>query len=133
MSQIKRKFNNASYTLSLFRQDMLLLFANAKLYNLPGSWAHDSAATMEEEFNEQYDRELAQLSGGTPAQAHSALAKVEDESPGASGSSTPMFKHGAPPIPPRIKINMGASKRSKEVLPSDESASEDDDDDDDYK
>lgn len=113
----------------MFRADMMLLFNNARTFNEEGSWVYGAAEKMQAEFLRLWEEEM-----GQPGAANPALAKIEDESsPGASGSSTPMFKHHAAAIPPRIKINMGASKRSKEVVASEESASEEDEDDEDYR
>ena len=135
MSQIKRKFNNASYTMPLFHADMMLLFNNAKTYNLEDSWPYGAADEMQEEFEKLYAKEMAKLSGssGEVSSAGGKGVKREDgpESAGASGTSTPMFKGGAAIIPPKIRINVGASKRREEVQASPESGDEDDDDDDD--
>ena len=126
MNQIKRKFSNQSYTSSQFRADMLQLFQNAKTYNEDGSWVFNAAQEMQETFERRYDEEMARLNGDS---AGNGLGKVEDDSAGASGTSTPMFKGGAAPIPPRIKITVGQSRRQQQVVASE---SEGDDDDDDY-
>lgn len=142
MDQIKRKFVSAKYNLVSFNEEMLLLFSNAKTYNPEGSWVHSAAQTMEDYFVKRYAEETANLpitgdggassgaGAGAGGFAKSAMAGIKREesislgdgtatSTVQSGTSTPMFKGPATTkIPPRIKINVGASRRREQVVPS---------------
>ncbi|KAL7418860.1 ATP-dependent DNA helicase Snf21 [Cryptotrichosporon argae] len=140
MSQIKRKFGQASYDLDGFVADMRLVFANARTYNQEGSWVYMAADEMERFFNARLAEETgANGSGGGGGGAKPTLDDDETtasagQTPAQSGTSTPMFK---PLGQPKIRINLGGAARKKEVVQSEDDDDDDDeddgdDDDDDY-
>lgn len=142
MSQIKRKFGATNYTVQQFREDMHLLWANAKQFNADGSWVFDAAADMQEYFDEMWDKEYPLLhpdegtSNGNGQAVNKALGSVQaqaqgdgGDSPAASGTSTPMFK---PAAAPKIKLNLGGAKKKAAPVPAPGSEDSDDSDGDDY-
>lgn len=140
MSQIKRKLGTPSYSLQAFRNDMHLLFNNARQYNTEGSWVFNAAEDMQEFFDKMWEEELPRLSNGSASgggsmgsRAVQGIKNEEAESAVPSGSSTPMFKPpGAAKLPTKIKINLGASKRQVPIEATPEAGSEESDMDDDY-
>lgn len=126
MSQIKAKIGKPSYNLTSFRNDLHLLWDNARTYNQEGSWVFNAAEDMQEAFDKMWEDEVPQF---LASQAAGAENSVGETSAGASGSSTPMFKPvGDKTIAPKIRISMG-KKKIEAAMDGDESMDGDEDDD----
>ena len=126
MSQIKAKIGKPSYNLASFRNDLHLLWNNARTYNQEGSWVFNAAEDMQEAFDKMWDDEVPQF---LASQAAGAENSVGETSAGASGSSTPMFKPvGDKTIAPKIRISMG-KKKIEAAMDGDESMDGGEDDD----
>ncbi|EKC99283.1 chromatin structure remodeling complex protein STH1 [Trichosporon asahii var. asahii CBS 8904] len=140
MSQIKRKFGQAAYGLSQLRADLKLLWNNARTYNTEGSWVYNAAEEMESYFDRRFAEEAPRFADVKTENGNGELT-TESNTPAQSGQSTPMYKP-PPGVGTKIKLNVGAASRRKEIIDSDEesapepergaSANGGDDDDDDY-
>nr|ODN86613.1 ATP-dependent helicase STH1/SNF2 [Cryptococcus depauperatus CBS 7841] len=129
MSQIKAKIGKPNYNLQAFRNDLHLLWNNARVYNQEGSWVFNAAEDMQEAFDRLWDEVYpaflqSQNSAGISGEGS------EETSLAPSGSSTPMFKAGGGVervTAPKIRISMG--KKKVEAARGEESEDEDEDDD----
>jgi ATP-dependent helicase STH1/SNF2 len=144
MKQIKKKIDkDANYTLSAFKADMHLLWDNARMYNVEGSWVHNAAEDMQEHFDKAWQEEVDSRQGGGGVGGGGVASAVPGGLAGSggagggdstatgsavnSGTSTPMYK------PPdmaskgigKIKLNMGQSKRREMVVPDEEDEQDD--------
>ncbi|ORY25176.1 SNF2 family N-terminal domain-domain-containing protein [Naematelia encephala] len=139
MGQIKKSLGKPNYTLTQFRDEMHLVWDNARTYNEEASWVYNAADDMQEFFDRRWEEEMAKLNSSSSA----SLGGNGDSGPATalpSGTSTPMYRpQDKVQIPgPRIKISVGGSKRKQEIKDeSEESEDEDedeeeDDEDDDY-
>lgn len=118
MSQIKAKIGKPSYNLTSFRNDLHLLWNNARTYNQEGSWVFNAAEDMQEAFDKMWDDEVPQF---LASQAAGSENSVGETSAAASGSSTPMFKPlGDKTTAPKIRISMG-KKKIEAAMDGDES------------
>ena len=149
MNQIKRRIGkDPAFTLSQFRDDMHLVWNNARTYNEDGSWVFNAANVMEAFFDKMCEEEVPKLEGPANGDAMngnvpSALSGLASglASGGGSGTSTPMYKpQDKLVVPTKIKINMGGAGRRKAIMKeesddedeeSENSDTEDEDEDDD--
>src|SRR6266702_2238736 len=85
LSHIRKRINSHQYkTVTGFRDDVRLMFTNARTYNQEGSWVYVDAEEMEKVFNATWDKVVAgtDLPGAPPTAAFSGIAG------GGSGSAT---------------------------------------------
>lgn len=131
MKQIKKKIDkDARYDMTTFKSDMHLLWDNARMYNVEGSWVYVAADDMQEQFDKAWQDELdSKVASAVPG----GLAGDSTGTATNSGTSTPMYKPtdlsgagGANKGIGKIKLNMGTSKRREMVVP-DEDEEEDED------
>jgi hypothetical protein len=145
LNQIKRKIGKDNYTPQAFRDDMHLVWDNARTYNQEDSWVYGAADDMQEYFDRLWEEETAKL--GERESDTATTAAFEDKSALAtaagSGTSTPMYKaQDKLVLPTKIKLNFAKRKvvepaatarlSAPQADNSDDSGSDDDEDDDDY-
>jgi len=108
-----------------FRDDVRLMFTNARTYNQEGSWVYVDAVEMEKAFDAAYARHVA--NSGLPG-ADSSLSLSVSVAPGGTGGAldealTPMDddrEEGRPPS----KLKTGR----KQIVSDDEYLTPSDDD-----
>ncbi|KAI0271595.1 SNF2 family N-terminal domain-containing protein [Gloeopeniophorella convolvens] len=82
LSHIRKRINAHQYkTVSAFRDDVRLMFTNARTYNQEGSWVYVDAVEMEKVFDAAYVRHVA--SSGLPGAE--AAAPAAPAAPAAAG------------------------------------------------
>jgi ATP-dependent helicase STH1/SNF2 len=60
LSHIRKRINSHQYkTVTTFRDDVRLMFTNARTYNQEGSWVYVDAVEMEKVFDAAYARHVA--------------------------------------------------------------------------
>jgi len=83
LSTIRKRMNSNYYKNVIdFREDMRLMFNNARTYNQEGSWVYVDAEEMEKVFNAAFNRHIA--GSDLPG------APVKASSSGYDGALTPM-------------------------------------------
>ncbi len=138
MNQIKKRIGkDPTLTLQQFRDDMRLVWDNARTYNQEGSWVYEAAEDMQAFFAKMYEEEMAKIEPGEGDNGPAWPLLGGQRSGQASGTSTPMYKPHDKLAAPKIKISVGGgAARRKEVKPEPtpdaSEASESDMDDDDY-
>ena len=139
MNQIKKRIGkDATYNLQQLRDDMHLLWDNARTYNQEGSWVYNAAEDMQEFFDKMYEAEVPRLEmkGGEADSGPAWPLLVGQRSGQASGTSTPMYKPVDKQAAPKIKISVGGAARRNEMKaessPAASEESESDMEDDDY-
>ncbi|KAH9964520.1 SNF2 family N-terminal domain-containing protein [Russula dissimulans] len=106
LSHIRKRINTHQYkTVTAFRDDVRLMFTNARTYNQEGSWVYVDAVEMEKAFDAAYARHVA--NSGLPG-ADSSLSSLSVAPGGAGGALdealTPMDddrEEGRPPPKPK--------------------------------
>ncbi|KAI0252671.1 SNF2 family N-terminal domain-containing protein [Lactifluus subvellereus] len=79
LSHIRKRINSHQYkTVTAFRDDVRLMFTNARTYNQEGSWVYVDAVEMEKVFYAAYARHVA--NSGLPG------ADISVSAPGGGGS-----------------------------------------------
>ncbi|WWC85737.1 uncharacterized protein L201_000603 [Kwoniella dendrophila CBS 6074] len=125
LSQIKTKIGKPGYNLINMKNDLHLLWNNARTYNQEGSWVFNAAEDMQEFFDNLYNEEYPKL--------QSSL-NDNDSTTNNSGTSTPMFKSdnkSSLPSAPKIRISMGKKKIQAQVKHEEEEDEEDENNQDD--
>ena len=105
LSHIRKRINTHQYkTVTAFRDDVRLMFTNARTYNQEGSWVYVDAVEMEKVFDAAYVRHVAN-SGLPGADSSSALSVAPGGVGGALDEAlTPMEEdreEGRPPPKPK--------------------------------
>jgi hypothetical protein len=72
---------------------MILLWDNARQYNVDGSWVHSQAEAMQAAFEDMYENEVGRASAGTPNEPQ---MKLKLKLAGASRPK-PAKKQSSPP------------------------------------
>jgi ATP-dependent helicase STH1/SNF2 len=117
LSHIRKRINTLQYkTVTAFRDDVRLMFTNARTYNQEGSWVYIDAVEMEKVFDAAYVRHVT--NSGLPGADMSAVAGGA----GLDEALTPMDEdreEGRPP--PKTKSGRKQIVSDDEYLtPSDE-------------
>lgn len=134
MRQIKRRIDNRTYRdVRSCKEDVHLMFDNARTYNQEGSWVWNDANILQEVWDAKFD-EITRGSGlpgadsedGTanvasagpstrPATADTSVQEDDDDedTPAGSSRATPASGAGGSSKPPgslRVKLTMGKKK-----------------------
>lgn len=121
---IKKKMDREDYmSLNDFKEDFLLMFRNAKLYNEEGSMVYEDAVAMEEEFRSQAQKEAEKynmpldLSDPVDIPAIDSVllgaiaSEAKDGSAAPSGSASGTPAANPPPVTPNIKLKFSVGKK----------------------
>jgi ATP-dependent helicase STH1/SNF2 len=113
LSHIRKRINSHQYkTVTAYRDDVRLMFTNARTYNQEGSWVYVDAVEMEKVFDAAYARHVA--NSGLPGADISVVAAGGG---GLDEALTPMDEdreEGRPP--PKTKTVAGR----KQIVSDDE-------------
>jgi ATP-dependent helicase STH1/SNF2 len=119
LSHIRKRINSHQYkTVTAFRDDVRLMFTNARTYNQEGSWVYVDAVEMEKVFDAAYARHVA--NSGLPGADVSVVAVgggVLDE------ALTPMDEdreEGRPPLKTKTAGRKQIVSDDEYLTPSDE-------------
>ncbi len=135
MKQIKRKITKGYKDVKSCRDDVHLMFNNARTYNQEGSWVWTDAQTLQEVWDSTYDSIV--VGSGLPGSEEAGAADTADNSfqaddddtttnGGGSSRATPALASGAPSG--RVKLKLSLGKRKPAAPPTDDGEDDEDDD-----
>jgi ATP-dependent helicase STH1/SNF2 len=112
LSHIRKRINSHQYkTVTAYRDDVRLMFTNARTYNQEGSWVYVDALEMEKVFDAAYARHVA--NSGLPGADVSVVAAGGG---GLDEALTPMDEDREEGRPPTNKTKTGR----KQIVSDDE-------------
>ncbi|KAI0735883.1 SNF2 family N-terminal domain-containing protein [Earliella scabrosa] len=120
LSTIRKRISSHYYKNVLdFREDMRLMFNNARTYNQEGSWVYVDAEEMEKAFNAAFEKNI--VGSGLPG-APSGSGGAGGSSGGYDSALTPMDEDDRPAAPRSKSARRQVISDDEYMTPSDEEA-----------